>query len=1052
MFPAANVTHADEVLSELQTGKQRESSEGSIRIENHHQDPVGSLPILLGGTPTTMDDNSQNRGFIRRILDMFGDNSSTLSSTNGDVQIQEGRNQEQLSFGAKSTHHGTLQTITSVTKHDHRYDSAQGSAIDGNNVVLQANNGNVSVQGSNVVAENHLVAKAKNISIQAAENRVFEEDFEKTSKSGLMGSGGFGFSVGSKKEKVEQDRTQESAASSQVGSLKGDTVLHADNHYQQTGSVVTAVNGDVDILAKSANITAAHSDYESNYKYTMEQKGVTIALTGAVVSAIQAADSTLKSAKTIGSSKNNRINAMATANTVFDAVRTAEQLKGIADAISNGSTTGGAIGVSITYGQQKTVQTQHTEGNTVAKSAVNASGKVNIVATGLSEQSNIDILGSDVSGQAGTHLKADGDINIQAVDENHLERSKNKSSGFNIGVGIQLGKGIAASLTVGGNVAKGYGNGESQAWVASQVGDKNSQTTIESGKDTNIIGSQVIGKRVEVSAENLNIESLQDTAKYDGKQESISGSATIGYGFSAGGSYSKSKVNSNYASVKTQAGIYAGDESYDVDVRKHTELTGGLITSTNKAETEGKNRFSTGTLNATDIENHADYKGSGISVSGSVAVNFDTPLGNSENGIAQSNKQAVNDKGEKIYLGHNGKETLEAKTNGKANKAKPESGLDSLTGNISFGFGSDKDSQHSQTKSGINTTNIEIRDEQAQISKTGKSVENILEEVKTDITTENAEKYSGKLENRFDKDKILKEIQLQVDVTKGFIDNAQETKDKVIDYYQEPKRKELREAITDYHNANMEDKEQYKAKIDELIQDIYALEHIRTGLDLATGLVAGAPKVMSATTLISVLDTESRRASLNNSLLASPVEDINDNGKLYSNVGHNSGAFDGIKLGGVRMNYGIICGENNSRCETDEQGKLKLNEKGHVLYRGDKSQNYPTVVKLLKDRDISGKLFGATGGFQAIEGEMFGIKYKPGSFLDKLTETYAGQHDLVGGQWLFYDEIGNGKRGLTETQEFWIDRYSEAAVLGVTPSTVPHALPLEIRFLLFGVR
>ena len=29
--------------------------------------------------------------------------------------------------------------------------------------------------------------------------------------------------------------------------------------------------------------------------------------------------------------------------------------------------------------------------------------------------------------------------------------------------------------------------------------------------------------------------------------------------------------------------------------------------------------------------------------------------------------------------------------------------------------------------------------------------------------------------------------------------------------------------------------------------------------------------------------------------------------------GHNSGAFDGIKLGGVRMNYGIICGENNQR-------------------------------------------------------------------------------------------------------------------------------------------
>lgn len=191
------------------------------------------------------------------------------------------------------------------------------------------------------------------------------------------------------------------------------------------------------------------------------------------------------------------------------------------------------------------------------------------------------------------------------------------------------------------------------------------------------------------------------------------------------------------------------------------------------------------------------------------------------------------------------------------------------------------------------------------------------------VTTETAESRSGKLENRFDKEKGLKEIQVQVSVTKDFLDNAQEAKDKIIDSYKEPKRKELRKAITDYHNANIENKEQYKAKIDDLIQDIYASEHIRTGLDLATGIVAGASKVISATTLISVLDMKSRRESFKNSLLAPPIEDANDRGKLYSNVGHNSGAFDGIKLGGVRMNYGIICGEDNSRCETDEQGNLK---------------------------------------------------------------------------------------------------------------------------------
>ncbi|WP_373781491.1 hemagglutinin repeat-containing protein, partial [Glaesserella sp.] len=621
-----------------------------------------------------------------------------IGSKTGDIVVEAGRAEEQLATSMKSKSRGLLSKTTTVSRHFHETTNAVASHVDGQEVSLIAQQGNISVKGSNVVAEQDLMLAAKeNVSIVSDVNTHYQEDYSKTTKSGLMGSGGIGFTIGNKKETTEQDRTQESAASSQVGSLKGNTTIQAGNHYQQTGSMVTSQAGDVDIFAQAADITAARSDYESNYKYTMEQKGVTIALTGAVVAAIQAVDSTVKSAKAVGSSKNNRVNAMAAANAGFEALRAAEQLQGVAQAVSNGSATGGAVGVSITYGQQKTEQTQHSEGNTAEKSQVNAGGKVHIQATGKGEQSHLTIKGADVSGQAGTHLKADGDVNIQAVDENHLERSKNKSSGFNVGVAIQFGNGIAAGVTAGGNVAKGYGNGESQAWVASQVGDKNSHTTIESGKDTNVIGSQVKGKRVEVSAENLNIESLQDTAKYDGKQESASGQVTVGYGASAGGSYSKSKVNSNYASVKTQAGIYAGDEGYDIHIKEHTELTGGLVTSTNKAETEGKNRFSTGTLNATEIENHADYQGSSISVSGSAAMNFDTPLGNRENGIAQSNKQAVNEKGEKIYLDSQGNETTEAKTGGQANQAKLATGLASLTGGVNIGYGSDGDSQRSRT-------------------------------------------------------------------------------------------------------------------------------------------------------------------------------------------------------------------------------------------------------------------------------------------------------------------------------------------------------------------
>ncbi|MEH8067558.1 hypothetical protein, partial [Gallibacterium anatis] len=109
---------------------------------------------------------------------------------------------------------------------------------------------------------------------------------------------------------------------------------------------------------------------------------------------------------------------------------------------------------------------------------------------------------------------------------------------------------------------------------------------------------------------------------------------------------------------------------------------GGLITSTAQAEADGKNSFSTGTLSHSDIENYTNYKGSAFGVSGSVAMNFDTPLG--KYGQAQSNKQAVNEQGEKLYINSQGNSTTASRDSaGNANKPKLAEGLDSLTGDVS---------------------------------------------------------------------------------------------------------------------------------------------------------------------------------------------------------------------------------------------------------------------------------------------------------------------------------------------------------------------------------
>ncbi|AHG86216.1 Large exoprotein involved in heme utilizationor adhesion [Bibersteinia trehalosi USDA-ARS-USMARC-190] len=533
-----------------------------------------------------------------------------LGSRQGDVRIEAGRAEERLETARKSTSRGIFNKTTSTYRYTHDISEAIGSNIDGRKVNVIAQSGDVLVKGSSVVGDEALAIYGKNnVSIVSDINTLYQDELSMSKKSGLMGSG-FGFTIGSKKEQIEQDRTQQSAARSQVGSLSGDTAIYAGNHYQQTGSIVTSRDGDVDITAKSANITAARSDYESNYKRTTEQKGVTVAISTPITNAIQAVENTINSAKAVGSSKNDRINALGAVNAGFEAMRTAEQVGKLAEALSQNPTQalGQDVSVSITYGEQKSVETQHSEGNKVEKSQVNAGGKVNIRTEGDSKNSTLTIAGSDVSGKGGTHLKAEGGVNILAVDENHLERSKNKSSGFNAGVAISYGSsGFAFGVTAGGNVAKGYGNGESQAWVGSQVGSLSSQTTIENGGDVNIISSQVKGKSVKVNAENLNIQSLQDTMKYEGKQESVSGQVTVGYGVSGSASYSKSKMNADYASVNQQAGIFAGDEGYDMDIKNRVQLAGGAVLSTAEKD---KNQLSARTFSFTDIENHSNAKAS----------------------------------------------------------------------------------------------------------------------------------------------------------------------------------------------------------------------------------------------------------------------------------------------------------------------------------------------------------------------------------------------------------------------------------------------------------
>ncbi|SUB34669.1 Uncharacterised protein [[Pasteurella] mairii] len=544
--------------------------------------------------------------------------------------ITAGRSAEQLATSTKSTEKGLLSKTTTISRYEHNMTNAKTSNIDGNKVAIIAQQGNVTVSGSNVVADKDLSLFAKeNVSILSDKNTYYQNEEITKRKSGVMGSGGIGFTIGSKKEKVEQDRTQESATSSQVGSLNGHTAIQAGNHYQQTGSVVTAVKGDVNILAKSATIAATRSDYESNYKYTMEQKGLTVSLTSPVLSAISVAETAMSSLHQMGESKNNRINALAGANTFWNSFSTVEAGMAAWDSLgklSQGEIANSGVGISLTYGQQKSVSISHSEGTHTISSEINTGSKVNILAHGDGDNSVINVVGSNIAGNLGTNLNADGAINIEAAKQYHQERSNNKSSGFSAGVAIGT-DGIG--FTVGGNYGKSYSNGDETTYTYSHVGSQNSQTNIDSGNNVTLKGIQVTGKGVAIKANNLDIESLQETLDYESKQKNVSGSVTVGAGASASANYSSSKMNTYYKRVVEQSGIYAGDDGYQVSVTHHTNLVGGTVQSSDEAKNRNKNVFSTGTIDYTELKNSSSYDAQGYSLNGGFSIDgdFRIPLG-----------------------------------------------------------------------------------------------------------------------------------------------------------------------------------------------------------------------------------------------------------------------------------------------------------------------------------------------------------------------------------------------------------------------------------------
>ncbi len=677
--------------------------------------------------------------------------ASSVTAT-GNISVNAGRDVA-LTTATESDYH-YLETkkksggfLSKKTTHTISEDSASreaGSLLSGNRVTVNAGD-NLTVEGSDVVADRDVsLAAGNHVDVLAATSTDTSWRFKETKKSGLMGTGGIGFTIGSSKtthDRREAGTTQSQSAST-IGSTAGNVSITAGKQAHISGSDVIA-NRDISITGDSVVVDPGHDRRTVDEKFEQKKSGLTVALSGTVGSAINNA---VTSAQETKESSDSRLKALQATKTALSGVQAGQ-------AATMASATGdpNATGVSLSLTTQKSKSQQHSESDTVSGSTLNAGNNLSVVATGKNRGDNrgdIVIAGSQLKAGGNTSLDAANDILLSGAANTQKTTGRNSSSGGGVGVSIGAGKGAGISAFASVNAAKGREKGNGTEWTETTT-DSGKTVTINSGRDTVLNGAQVNGNRIIADVgHDLLISSQQDTSKYDSKQTSVAAGGSFTFGSMTGSGYiaaSRDKMKSRFDSVAEQTGMFSGDGGFDITVGNHTQLDGAVIASTATAD---KNSLDTGTLGFSDIHNEADYKvsHSGISLSGGGSFG-DKFQGNMPGGMISAGGHSGHAEGTTQAAVADGTITIRDRDNQKQNLANLSRDPAHANDSISPIFDKEKEQRRLQTVGLISDIGSQVADiarTQGELNAL-KAAQDKYGPVPADATEEQRQAYLAKL-------------------------------------------------------------------------------------------------------------------------------------------------------------------------------------------------------------------------------------------------------------------------------------------------------------------
>ena len=438
-------------------------------------------------------------------------------------------------------------------------------------------------------------------------------------KSGLLGSTGIGFTIGKEKHNIDEANHEESTVRNTIASTKGTVTVKANDIVHLTSADIVAKEGAVlegSAFTLDGNVDHNHMTHDERYKKT----GLTVSLGGAIANTLTNTTRTIKQA---GGRDDKRLAALELNEARkqlqdgYEAVDAALHGEKIRDAVTgkvdkvDGKAKRGAkniddaINLSVSIGSTSRKQGQVVDINTYQGGTLVSDGNVHIKARDA-QKTGIGLTGETVEAKK-LVLDSASDINLEAGKNTVDVNNTYKSSGWSVGAGISLTGGGLLDINASGNMARQNGDTHQESYVPTKI--KAAQLAqLKAKRDTNIIGSTVSGKKVEVdTGRDLHIQSLQDVDNFKEHSKSAGFSVSSKPNFkNPTGSINASvgRIDSKWKSVTEQAGIYAGEEGYNINVGNKTTLEGAVIKS---ESTKAKNKLTTKSLEMKDIKNEAEY-------------------------------------------------------------------------------------------------------------------------------------------------------------------------------------------------------------------------------------------------------------------------------------------------------------------------------------------------------------------------------------------------------------------------------------------------------------